>query len=540
MYRSATALPIFNAGGPEAEMQRAGTHKIVNIPLQRIDESPTNPREHYNEAALAELAATITSVGLVQPVIVRPHPKAADRYELVFGSRRLRASGIAGKERIPSIVRDLSDEQVLQFQFIENDQRENLSPLSQARGYAALIKSKPGVYTVEEISARLGRSDNRYVAERLQLLHLIEPVQKLLDAERLPFRHAFELSRLTPDQQAKALFVCYAAFENAEEVLNRPYQTVSVSLEGLRQWISTHCHLDLQHAPFPLDQPLAGEPACKDCHKRAGSAPSLWGDIAPNEDTCLDPACLDRKRTSFVQIKAAELESQGIQVARISNNLRVGAPGEKADVLYRGDYRIVERDSCEFTEAGIHEDGSRTDKPLYICREEKCAVHAGRTRFSSPEEKIAQKQRVRDQREEKRYRMDLLAAVRDKLGKVPQKTDLYLVACRLLQLMPHDHRVTLFRLFKWAETKSPGKRGGKHVDYVELGRAQLGKLGSFELQRFLVVASLTPDTSIPDSDVDPTLPASSHLVQTAKRLGIEPRTVRANSRKALKQAQKAS
>src|SRR5579862_2187012 len=120
-------------------MQRAGTQKIVNIPLQRIDESATNPREHYNEAALAELAATITSVGLVQPVIVRPHPKAPDRFELVFGSRRLRASSIAGKESIPSIVRELNDEQVLEIQFIENDQREDLSPLSQARGYAALI-----------------------------------------------------------------------------------------------------------------------------------------------------------------------------------------------------------------------------------------------------------------------------------------------------------------------------------------------------------------------------------------------------------------
>ncbi len=518
-------------------MQLATTQEVVEIPLQLIDESPTNPRERYDESALAELAGTITSVGLVQPVIVRPHPKTPDRYQLVFGSRRCRASVLAQKESIPSIIRELTDEQVLEIQFIENDQREDLSPMSQARGYAALMQAKPGIYTVEELSARLGKSDGRYVAERLQLLKLIGPVQKLLEADRLPFRHAFELSRLQPDQQEKALYVCFAGFRTVEEVLDRPYQTVSVSLDGLRQWISTHCHLDLNHAPFPLDQPMAGEIACKDCPKRAGSAPLLFGDIA-KEDTCLDPPCFARKKAALVQIQVGELESQGIEVARISNNLRVGAPGEKVDVLYRGEYRIVERDSCEFTQAGVYDDGARLDKPIYICREEKCPVHAGRTRFSSPEEKTERKKRVRDQREEKRYRSDLLAAIRDKVSKSPQKADLYLVACRLLQLMPHDNRVAVFRLFKWEERKSGGKRGGKHVDYLELGRAHLGKLGTFELHRFLIVASLTPDLAIPNSDPDQTLPSASQLAQTAKRLGIDARTVRACVRKALKEANK--
>ena len=518
-------------------MQLETTQAVVEMPITLIDESPTNPREHYDEKTLAEMAGTINGVGLVQPVIVRPHPQTADRYELVFGSRRRRASVLAGKETIPSIIRELSDEQVLEIQFIENDQRENLSPLSQARGYAALMKAKPGVYTVEELSARLGKSDNRYVAERLQLLHLIEPAQKLLDAERLPFRHAFELSRLQPEQQEKALFVCFAGFQSADEVLKRPYQTVSVSLDGLRQWISTHCHLDLHQASFPLDQPLAGKVACKDCPKRAGSAPLLFGDIA-KEDTCLDPSCFAEKKAALVQITVDKLEQEGFQAVRISNNLRVGAPGEKTEVLYRGEYRTVDRDSCEFVQPGVYDDGSKTDKPISICREEGCPVHAGRTRFSSPEEQQARKQKVKDQREEKRYRFDLLAAVRDKVSKIPQKDDLYLVACRMLQLMSHENRVAVFRLFKWAETKSPGKRGGKHVDYIELGKAQLTKFGAFELHRFLIVASLTPDLSIPDSDPEQTLPSISVLAQTAKRLGVVARTVRANTRKALKAAQK--
>jgi ParB family chromosome partitioning protein len=520
-------------------MQLASTEQVVEIPLQLIDESPTNPRERYNETALAELAQTINSVGLVQPVIVRRHPETPDRFQLVFGSRRRRASVVAGKETVPSIVRDLTDEQVLEIQFIENDQRENLSPLSQARGYAALMKAKPAVYTVEEISARLGKSDNRYVAERLQLLQLIEPAQTLLDAERLPYRHAFEISRLQPEQQEKALYVCFSAFQNAEEVLKRPFQTVSVNLEALRQWITTHCHLDLHHAPFPLDEPIAGEIACKQCPKRAGSAPLLFGDIA-KEDTCLDPSCFNKKKAALVQIQIGKLEEKGLQAARISNSLRVGAPGEKADVLYRGEYRIVERDSCAFTQPGVYDEGLAAENPVYICNESTCPVHSGRTKFSSPDEQKLRKARGKDQREEKRYRQDLLAAVRDKVSKSPQRADLYLVASRFLQLMPHENRVATSRLFNWTETKSAGKRGGKHVDYVDLGKKELAKLGTYELLRFLIVASLTPDLSIPDSDPKQTLPSTSALAQTAKRLGIVPKTVRAGARKALKDGPSAS
>jgi ParB family chromosome partitioning protein len=517
-------------------MELQNTHAVVDIPLHLMDESPTNPRERYDDKALADLAGTITSVGLVQPVIVRPHPQAAGRFELVCGARRRRATLLAGKDAVPSIVRDLTDDQVLIIQFIENEHRENLSPLSQARGYAALMKAKPHVYTVEELSARLSKSDNRYVAERLQLLHLIEPAQTLLDAERLPFRHAFELSRLQPEQQHRALFVCFANFQSAESVLERAHQTVSVSVDGLRQWISTHCHLDLHHAPFPLDAALAGEIACRECPKRAGSAPLLFGDIA-KEDTCLDPECFARKRTTFVEIQIEKIEGQGLQVKRISNSLRVGSAGEKPDVLYRGEYRIVERDSCSVTQVGI-DDSRPTDQTVYVCVEENCPVHTGRTRYALPEEREARKQTIRKQREEKQYRIDLLASVKDKLSKTPQKSDLYVAASRLLQLMPHENRIAVFRLFQWMKQKSTGKRGGRHVDYVELGRANLAKFGTFELTRFLVVASLTADLSIPDSDPDQTLPSTSLLAQTAKRLGIVSKAVRANTRKSMNETKK--
>lgn len=512
---------------------------VVAIPLDLIEESATNPREYYSERKLQELAETIQTVGVVQPVIVRRHATVADRFTLVFGSRRLRGSRRAGQATVPAIVRELTDEQILLIQFIENEHREDLSPLSQARGYAGLMAKNPALYTVEELSARLGKSDGRYVAERLQLLKLINAAQTLLDAERLPFRHAFELSRLTTEQQEKGLHVCFSNYESAEGVLQRPHQTVSISVDGLRQWISTHFHLDLNNAPFPLDQPMAGEMACAHCPKRAGTAPLLFSDIA-TEDTCLDPECFARKKAALVQISVEKLENQGLQVVRISNNLRVGSSDEKADVLYRGEYRNVERDSCEFTEIGVNDDGSNPEQQIYVCREASCPVHAGKSRYAGTEEKQVRKKHLRDQREEKQFRTDVLAGVKERISKTPHKTDLYIVACRLLLLMPHDNRVALFRLFKWLEQKSSAKRGGKHVDYYELGRVQLAKLGVFELHRFLIVASLTPDLAIPDSLPEQSLPANSLLAVTARRVGLDLRTVRTQTRKRLQPQRKAS
>ncbi len=514
------------------------THeKVVEIPLVRIEESPTNPRVKFDPNNLGEMAATIKSTGVVQPVIVRPHPSTTGRFQLVFGARRYRASALAEKETIPGIVRNITDEQILLIQFIENDQREDLDPLSQARGYAALIATNPAVYTVEELSFRLGKNNGRYVAERLQILKGIPDVQKLLENERLPFRHAFELSRLTPEQQEKALYVCFSNFTTADAVIAQPNQTVSISLDALREWIKNHFHLDLNHAPFPTDQPVGDVVACKDCPKRAGTAPMLFADIA-TEDTCLDPECFENKKQTLVQIRVQELERSGAQVVSISNNLRVGASSERPDVLYRGEYRVVERDSCEYTQVAVCEEASQQE--VYVCTEDTCSVHKGKTKYVVPEERSTRKERKRDQREESDFRAAVLLAVKDRIPKVAQKTDLQTVAIRLLTLMPHENRLAVFKTFKWLEEKSNGQRGGKHVDYVALGKERIAKLGVFELTQFLIVASLTPDLVIPNSQPEQKLPADSTLASTARRLKVDLRSVRTKTSKNGKPKAKAS
>lgn len=504
-------------------MKLPSSEKVYDIPLDIFDESTSNPRTTFTASSLEEMAETIRTAGVVQPVVFRPHPETKGRLQLVAGARRCRASRLAGKSTIPGVIRSLTDEQVLIIQFIENDQRENLAPLSQGRGYAALMKQNPSLYTVEEISARLGKKDGRYVAERLQLLQAIPAVQTLLEEERLPYRHAFELSRLLPEQQEKALYVCFSNYTSAADVLARPNQTVSVSLDALRTWIQIHCHLDLTQAPFPTDQPINGVVACKECPKRTGASGNLFSDLT-GEETCRDPECFQKKTKDFVQIQVQQAETSGAQVTRVSTSLRVGAADESSDVLYKGEYRIVDRDSCAFAHIGVPADGS--GKQIYICTEETCPVHKGKSKYATAEEKEVKKTKQRDQREEKDFRGKVLEAVRDRVPKGAHKNELLIVAKRMLRLMPHDNRTALFKAFKWLEQKSAGQRGGKHVDYVTLAESRLDKFGSYELLQFLVVASLTPDLIIPDNKPEQTLPSGSELATTARRLGIDLRTLR--------------
>ena len=132
---------------------RQGPSPIQEIPLATIRESRTNPCRHFDEAKLAELANNIKRYGVLQPILLRPAPSgASDRYELVAGERRYRASKLAGRDTIPATIRELTDTQCLEIQLIENGQRDDVHPLDEAQGYARLMNLEPETYTVEAIA----------------------------------------------------------------------------------------------------------------------------------------------------------------------------------------------------------------------------------------------------------------------------------------------------------------------------------------------------------------------------------------------------
>jgi ParB family chromosome partitioning protein len=170
------------------------------IPVEKIDRNPYQTRTHFDEVALAELAASVAATGVVQPILVRPLPNG--RFQLIVGERRLLASKKAGKATIPAILRQVSDEQAMEITIVENLQRTDLNPMEQARAYDRL--SREFKLTQEQMAQRTGK-DRASVANFLRLLRLPVEVQTKVETGELTFGHARALLSLEdPDAILKA------------------------------------------------------------------------------------------------------------------------------------------------------------------------------------------------------------------------------------------------------------------------------------------------------------------------------------------------
>ena len=158
---------------------------LAVLPVAAIEPHPEQPRRHFDEAALEELAASIAARGVIQPVIVRP--MSSGRYQLVAGERRWRAAQKAQVHEIPALVRELSERDVMALALIENLQREDLNPIEEARAYSRLAEAES--LTQAEI-ARLVDKSRSHVANLQRLLSLPEPVIALVETGALSMGHA--------------------------------------------------------------------------------------------------------------------------------------------------------------------------------------------------------------------------------------------------------------------------------------------------------------------------------------------------------------
>ena len=185
-----------DAAGPGQAAMPAADSPLRMIAIAAIKPLPGNPRKHFDEAALDELAASIAARGVIQPVIVRPWEGG---YQLVAGERRWRAAQKAQLHEIPALIRDLSDRDVMALALIENIQREDLNPVEEARAYHRLAEAEG--LTQAEI-ARLVEKSRSHVANLQRLLSLPEAVIAHLEAGRLSMGHA---RALIGHEQAEAL-----------------------------------------------------------------------------------------------------------------------------------------------------------------------------------------------------------------------------------------------------------------------------------------------------------------------------------------------
>lgn len=176
--------PNYTQIDPEAHTPGA-QRKIVGI--EQLEPNPDQPRHHFDEEALNNLAASIKEHGLLQPILVRPHKHNEDMFEIVAGERRWRASQIAQLHEVPIIIRDLDDSATLQIALIENLQRQDLNPIEEAKGYQRLMDEFG--HTQESVSEVLGKSRS-HVANMVRLLHLPGSVQTMVSKGDITAGHA--------------------------------------------------------------------------------------------------------------------------------------------------------------------------------------------------------------------------------------------------------------------------------------------------------------------------------------------------------------
>lgn len=294
------------------------------IPIDQLHESRTNPRRTFDPTAIDELAASIGVVGLLEPLLVRQNAKG---FEVVAGARRLRAARIAGLAAVPCRVRAFTDKEALEVQIIENLQRQDVHPLDEADGYAALQKADKA-YTPEAIAARVGRTP-AYVKGRLKFRDLGTDARKAFADERITAGHAAILVKVPPALQKQALDACfYRLLREDDGESGRALQPV----RALHEWYRHHVVLDVQ----------------------APETRELFPEIAQRHDA-------------------------GATLVPITHAYYLDASVKKqfrTPPLTSGEWQKVEKKQrCEHVQTGVVIVGHGRAEVFEICAHKKCATH---------------------------------------------------------------------------------------------------------------------------------------------------------------------
>ncbi len=236
----------------QAASEQSGRPK--EIPVDQIDRNPFQTRTRFDEEQLKELAASIAATGVVQPILVRNLPNG--RFQLIAGERRLLASKQSGKETIPAVLRQVSDEQAMEMTIVENLQRTDLNPMEQARAYDRL--SRDFKMTQEQMATRTGK-DRASVSNFLRLLRLPQEIQGKVEGGDLSFGHARTLLALdSPEAMLKA----------AQKVA-----ALSMSVRQTETYVQGLLHPEKKQAEAKVEEPL--DPNVRDARDRMQRALGL-------------------------------------------------------------------------------------------------------------------------------------------------------------------------------------------------------------------------------------------------------------------------
>jgi ParB/RepB/Spo0J family partition protein len=268
--------------------------KFAELKLTQIQPNPNNPRKTFDERAVNELADSIKSKGVLQPILVRPK---GDGFELVCGERRFRASKIAGIERIPVTVRELTDEEALELMLMENFQRQDVHPMEEALGFEALTRISK--LTVKDIAARIGKNWH-YVADRLKLVKLIPELQPYFFEGKFNLTTAVNVAALSEDVQREFL----------EDKLSETWE---------ENWSEDANYFNrkttkLVDAPFDIndDKLIEDRGSCVGCSFNTASSqlfPELEG-----KPRCVNTVCFNKKKAAALQIAIDKAQKEEMPI----------------------------------------------------------------------------------------------------------------------------------------------------------------------------------------------------------------------------------
>jgi ParB family chromosome partitioning protein len=413
-----------------------------DLPLGWLVVSPTNPRKTFDEDAMQELAASIRESGVLQPLLVRP--RAERSFEIVFGERRYRGAAMAEKETVPVCIREMTDAQVLEAQLVENLQRQDVHPLHEAQGFAALLRLEEPKYSIELIAAKCGKHPG-YVTSRLRLTELAPAAVEAFTKDEIGLGHALLLAKIQPGQQEEALAACwqesYAGGSKAKRIL--------LPVRHLREWIEHNILLELATAPFSKEDttlvPEAG--SCVECPKRTGHNTLLFEGIAAQHDSCSDPACYAAKVDAHVK-RTVAAKPKLVQITTA-----YGKPAEGSSVVPRNQYVEIRQEkpknkyqqeapeykTCKFVTQAIVADGTDKGELRKVCANPDCPVHHPKKqqRRADPDAaiKAAQEKQRREEAIANTTGVRVLAAIADAVPVRLMKRDLLFVVERLAGLV---------------------------------------------------------------------------------------------------------
>lgn len=283
--------------------------RLETLPAGALRASKTNPRKHFAPGPLKELADSIRTQGIRQPILARPNPGVTP-YEIVAGERRWRAAELAGLSEVPVLVQPMTDREALEVQVVENLQRSDLTELEEAQSYQSMLDlrdetSGEPVYTAETLAERFGK-ERSHVYRRLVLLRLAPAAKTALEDGELTARTAVLVARI-PGEQAQA--------DALKAILTPAHQTQPLAFAQAREVISRDFMRSLKGAPFSLTDaellPAAG--ACAACPRMTDNCAHLFSEEEQKEfkkrKVCTDPACYRAKVDAIwksVTAKAAE------------------------------------------------------------------------------------------------------------------------------------------------------------------------------------------------------------------------------------------